>query len=73
MNRLNLKTYSDEQGPLMYTLTGEMTDEDGQSFSIGEASANYDRIMRSVTYYLENYTPIRFSHSSEFNSLKALS
>ena len=69
MNRLALKTYTDETGPIMYTLTGEMTDSDGQEFPVGESSTSHDRIMRSVVYYVDNYTPVTITSRTEYSPL----
>ena len=65
MNRLNLKTHTSAHGAFWYTLTGDVTDSEGQEFSVAEGSANRDRMSRSLTYYVENFTPIQITTSQE--------
>lgn len=65
MNRLNLKTHTSQQGAFWYTLTGDMTDSEGKTFSVAEGSSNRERMTHSLAYYVENFTPIQITTSQE--------
>ena len=58
MNYLTLTTYTDDFGPLAYTLSG-MVDGDAVGFS----SAKLERVIHELNWYQENFEGLEVTYN----------
>ena len=58
---LSFTTYLNEQGnPDSYLVEGMLTDEDGQVFPVGEFCFYFDKALKNLCYYVDNFN---FDHN----------
>ena len=59
MNTLTLTTTIDAYGLLSFNLEGEIIDEEGVPFSVGEFAFKPDRIEQAAAYYVASFDNVK--------------
>lgn len=65
-NHLTFTTETDNEGnPISYLLTGDITDEEGETFSVGEFTFSWIKAWDNLMHYTQNFKNVSVSFQTK--------